>query len=81
MRAGLINALREYYADADDAVGEPMVIAPRDENDLPRLNPQRFERLVLRALREIEQDRIADRQAAQAAIADLRTRVAALEGA
>lgn len=77
MRQALIAALRGYWPDADDAVDDPLLLGRPDEPQ--SLNAERFTRLMLRALREVEQDRRADRQAAQAAIQDLRQRVAALE--
>jgi hypothetical protein len=77
MRAATIAALREYYQDTDDATALPLVQI--DADGLPSVNPERIIRLLLRALREVEQDRQADRVAIQAAIQDLRQRVAALE--
>lgn len=77
MRQATIDALRQYWQDTDDATRVSLIAT--DADGLPVADSTRIIRLLLRALREIEQDRQADRQAAQAAIADLRTRVAALE--
>lgn len=77
MRATLVQALRDYYGDADDATTAPVLVGSAE--GIPYPDPQRIVRLLLRAIREVEQDRQADRQAAQAAIQDLRQRVAALE--
>lgn len=77
MRQTLIDALKDYWPAADDAVADPLLLGNPDEPQ--SLNTERFTRLILRALREVEQDRQADRQAAQAAIQDLRQRVATLE--
>lgn len=79
MRAATIQALRDYYAEGDDATTAPVLIG--SDEGIPYPDPQRIIRLLLRALREIELDRQADKQAATAAIQDLRQRVTALEQA
>lgn len=66
MRAATIQALRGYYADADDATGDPVLVG--SEEGIPYRDPERIIRLLLRALREQQQD-----------INTLAARVAALE--
>lgn len=66
MRAATIQALREYFADADDPTPGTAFLGATPA-PLSRDN-DRLIRLLLRALREIDQDRQA-----------LATRVAALE--
>lgn len=66
MRAVLIQALREYYGDGDDATTAPTLIG--SQAGIPYPDPNRLARLLLKALREHETE-----------IRALEARVAALE--
>jgi hypothetical protein len=54
MRAQLIDALRGYWPDADDATAEPLLLG--DPGTPQSQNRERLTRLLLRALREHEQE-------------------------
>ena len=66
MRALLIVTLREHWSEADDPTTLPMLIG--DEEGPRPVNGERLPRLMLRAIREHEQE-----------IRELRQRIVALE--
>jgi hypothetical protein len=53
MRAATVQALRDYFADGDDPTTAPMLL---EAAGIPYRDPERIIRLLLRALREQQQD-------------------------